>query len=65
MEHTSNIIIGDEDSFDLDGPFTIRECTNDLLYPISLEGMTKGGHDVAISLTHHDVHQFIEFFSRF
>ena len=52
---TSNIAIGEADSFDLDGPLEVRECVNDDDYPVSIEGITKGGHHVAISLTAEDV----------
>lgn len=59
---TSSIAIGDADSFDLEGSLEIRECSDDPLYPISLEGFTKGGHEVNISLSKHDVADLADYF---
>ena len=60
---TSNIAIGEADSFDLDGPLEVRECVNDDYFPVSIEGITKGGHHVAISLTVEDVEILTEAFN--
>lgn len=46
----SSIAVGDGPGFDLEGELTARWCVDDEDYPISLEGVTKGGHDVAISV---------------
>jgi hypothetical protein len=54
---TSSIAIGEEDSFDLIGPLKVRICDDDEEYPIALEGETKGGHGVSISLTKNDAYQ--------
>lgn len=52
----SSIAIGDEDSFDMQGRLTPRYCVNDTDYPLALEGVTQGGHDVSISVHHKDAY---------
>jgi len=52
--YTANIAI-DEESFDLTETLICRRCDNDIHYPYALEGITKGGHEVSISLTKADV----------
>lgn len=60
---TSSISFGDEgDSvLDLEGPFDIRICDDDPDFPISLEGETKGGYEVNISLTKADAVRIWDF----
>lgn len=57
----SSIAIGEQPGFDLKGQLSIRECANDYDYPWSLEGVTKGGHDVAISVSKADAENIYNF----
>lgn len=64
MPLNSAISIGEfnDDTFVLDGPLVIRECVNDENYPLALEGVTMGGHDVSISLSKRDVDKMYLYF---
>jgi hypothetical protein len=55
MLKVSNIAIGEDDSFDFDGPITARFNSNDPDYPVSIEGITGGGNNISISLTPDDI----------
>jgi hypothetical protein len=65
MGVNSAIAIGefDHDSFELEGPLIIVENTSDEDYPLSLNGVTVGGHDVSISLSKGDVDRMYIYFS--
>ncbi len=53
----SSITIGEDATFELHDSLDVRLCSNDIDYPLSLEGITKGGHDVAISVNYVDTYQ--------